>query len=95
MAAEEGYLSDLHPADPCVWTDISILRNFGPSGTGDYATSARNQHHFPSLTVQFHPASPQRSQSFIMPLDGASNITPLAHSCPWLSLQSASPSSPS
>ena len=46
-----------------------------------YATSARTQYHFPTQIDQFHPASPQRSQSFIMPLDGACNITPLAHSC--------------
>ena len=89
MAAEEDYLSDPIPANICVWTDGSILTNFGPVGTGVifYATFARTQDHFTSPRVQFHPALLQRSQSSIMPLDGASGITPLAHSCPWLSLQ--------
>ena len=83
------------PADLFVWTDGSIPTNFGSGGAGVlfYATSARTQHHFPSPTVQFHPALAQRSQS-VMPLDRASNITPLAHLCPWLSLQTPSPPSP-
>ena len=74
----------LLPISVCVWTDGSVSTNFGPGGAGvlSYATSARTQHHFPFLTVQFHLPSSQRSQSFVMPLDGASNITPLAHSYP-------------
>ena len=60
------------PADLCVWTDGSVLTNFGPGGTGVlfYATSARFQHHFSSsFTAEI--------QSSIIPLDGAYNITPL------------------
>ena len=97
MATVEDYLSDLPPANLCVWTDGSVPTNLGPGGAGVlfYMTSARTLYSFPSPIVQFHPASPQRSQSSIMPLDGASNITPLAYSFPWLSLQTPSPLSPS
>ena len=93
-----SYLSDLPPTDLCVWSDGSVPTNFGLNGTGVlfYATFSRTQHHVPSPTVQFHSASLQKSQSSIMPLDGgASIITPLAHSCHWLSLQTPSPLSPS
>ena len=96
-AAAEDNLSDLPPADLCVWTDGSVPTTFGPVGAGllFYATFARTQHHFPSPTVQFHPASQQKSQPSVMPLDGASNITPLAKLSPRLSLQIPSSPSPS
>ena len=85
-AAAEDYLSDLSPVYLCAWTDGSVAKIFGPGGAGVlFYSSARTQHHFPSPTVQFHPASTQRSQPSVMPLDGASNITPLAHLSPWLS----------
>ena len=75
VAAAEDYVSDLPSADLCVWNDSCVPTNFGPGGAGVllYVTSARTQHHFPSSTVQFHPVSPQRSQSSIMPLDDPSN----------------------
>ena len=100
MAAAEDYLSYLLPANLCFWTDGSIATNFGPSGAGVlfYATSARTQYHFPFPTVQFHPANTAEITALryvLRSLDGASNITPLVHSSPWLSLQTPSPPSPS
>ena len=61
----------IYPLPICVWTDGSVRTNFGPGGTGVlfYATYARTQHHFPSPTVRFYPALPQKSQS---------------SSCPWM-----------
>ena len=61
------------------------ILGFGGAGVLFYATSARTQHHCPSPTVQLHPSSPQRSQSSVMPLDGASNISPES-TCPFMSL---------
>ena len=62
------------------WIDGSVPTKFvlGGAGVLFYSKSKRTRHYFPSPTVRFHPASPQRSQPYVMPLDGAFNITPLS-----------------
>ena len=87
----EDYVSDLPHAYLCFWTAVGpVQTNFGPGGTGVLVYA-----HLQGLNITFLPRHSNFIQLHNRDHSPPSLHLPNAHSCPWLSLQTSDPPSPS